>query len=86
MGFWNGFSQEGFSFGPIPPFFIDQAQTVEAVWHIRLCEHKLFEDLFGGIEITCLDEIEPLIPPFDIIFFLKRTDIWILLSYLLKVV
>jgi len=66
LGFRDSCPDECFGFGSIAPFFIDQAETVEAVRHIRQCKRELFEDLFSGIEITCFDHVESLIPPFDI--------------------
>ena len=86
FGFTDRFAQEHFCFGPVFAFFIDQAETVEAVGVIGLCENEFFESLFGCIEITGFDAIESLVPPFDIIFFLKGADIWVLLPALFNVV
>lgn len=86
FGFTDRFAQEHFSFGPVFPFFVDQAETIEAVGVIGLCENEFFESLFGCIEIISFDAIESLVPPFDIIFFLKGADIWVLLPALFNVV
>ena len=86
FGFPDRFAQEHFGFCPVFPFFVDQAETIEAVGVIGLCEHELLEGVFGCIEISGLDGIESLIPPFDIIFLLERADVRILRSAQLNVV
>ena len=86
FGFTDRFSQEQFGFDPVFPFFVDQAEAVEAVRVIRLCKQESFESFFSCIKITSLDAIESLIPPLDIILFLKGANIRVLLSALFNVV
>ena len=85
FGFIDGFSQEHFRFGPVLSFFVDQAETVKAVRVIRLREQEFFESFFSYIEVTSLDAIESLVPPLDVILFLKGADIRMVLSALFNI-
>ncbi len=66
-------------------FLIDQSQSVESVGNIWLREHKFLEDFFGIVKLAFINQVEPLIPPFDVFFFFEWFDVGVLFSNLFDI-
>ncbi len=86
VDFEGGFSQEQLCRTRVSPFFIDQPEALEAVRVIGLGENEFLECLLGRIQFAGVQEVESFIPPFDIIFFFKRANLWILFPELFDMV
>lgn len=76
----QGFPEECRGERRVTFFFVDHSQPVKSVGHIGLREHKFVENFLGVVKLAGVNQIESLIPPFDVVLFLEWPDLRVLFS------